>query len=304
MRFGGHETFAIREGWLHKGLKLLQEDPGCFNNEFIGDWLGVGPNMAKSIKHWLVATGLAEHVEERAYRKSPGLRLSDLGKEIFEHDPFFTAIGTWWVLHINLVNNANFATTWGWFFNNINLGRFEKSVCIDGLRRYLQLTNIKIPSNNTLERDVSCFLSSYSEKIPPDQLDPEDAQDCPFIELGLMTHYRNSGYYHLNFAPKEIPPYVFSYAVATINGLSQGKGMVDIPLSTIARQQGGPGRCFVLTSESLFETMQKMESYELKDPIEIVGHAGERAIRIKKRDPLVWLKMYYSAGEKGDRCAA
>jgi hypothetical protein len=50
--------------------------------------------------------------------------------------------------------------------------------------------------------------------------------------------------------------------------------------------------------------MQKMESYELKDPIEIVGHAGERAIRIKKRDPLVWLKMYYSAGEKGDRCAA
>jgi len=26
MRFGGHQTFFIREGWLHKGLKLLIED--------------------------------------------------------------------------------------------------------------------------------------------------------------------------------------------------------------------------------------------------------------------------------------
>jgi hypothetical protein len=50
--------------------------------------------------------------------------------------------------------------------------------------------------------------------------------------------------------------------------------------------------------------MQKMETCDLKDSIEIVGHAGERAVRIKKRDPHVWLTMYYSAGEKGDRCAA
>ena len=28
MRFGGHETFAIREGWLHKGLALLKDQYG------------------------------------------------------------------------------------------------------------------------------------------------------------------------------------------------------------------------------------------------------------------------------------
>ena len=27
MRFGGHETFHIREGWLHKGAKLLLQEP-------------------------------------------------------------------------------------------------------------------------------------------------------------------------------------------------------------------------------------------------------------------------------------
>ena len=59
MRFGGHETFHIREGWLHKGVKLLLEDPKKLVHEHAADWLGVGNNMAKSIRHWLVATGLA-----------------------------------------------------------------------------------------------------------------------------------------------------------------------------------------------------------------------------------------------------
>ena len=57
MRFGGHETFTIREGWLHKGVKLLMENPEQLIDENACDFLGVGRNMAKSIRHWLVATG-------------------------------------------------------------------------------------------------------------------------------------------------------------------------------------------------------------------------------------------------------
>ena len=60
MKFSGHETFAIREGWLHKGLKLLIEAPDKLVHEFSADWLGVGKNMSRSIRHWLVVTGLAE----------------------------------------------------------------------------------------------------------------------------------------------------------------------------------------------------------------------------------------------------
>ena len=60
MRFGGHETFAIREGWLARGLELLTTTPELLVDEFSEDHLGVGRNMAKAIRHWLVATGLAE----------------------------------------------------------------------------------------------------------------------------------------------------------------------------------------------------------------------------------------------------
>ena len=45
MRFGGHETFPVRDGWLHKGLKLVAEEPDKLRDEHVADWLGVGRNV-------------------------------------------------------------------------------------------------------------------------------------------------------------------------------------------------------------------------------------------------------------------
>jgi len=59
MRFGGHQTFYLREGWLYKGLNLLMTKPEMFEEELVFDHLGVGRNMALSIVYWLEATGLA-----------------------------------------------------------------------------------------------------------------------------------------------------------------------------------------------------------------------------------------------------
>ena len=33
MQFGGHETFPLREGWLHKGLELVRDDARAFEDE-------------------------------------------------------------------------------------------------------------------------------------------------------------------------------------------------------------------------------------------------------------------------------
>ena len=59
MRFGGHESFAVREGWLSRGLELLANQPELLVDQHAEDHLGVGRNMAKAIRHWLVAAGLA-----------------------------------------------------------------------------------------------------------------------------------------------------------------------------------------------------------------------------------------------------
>ena len=61
--------------------------------------------MAKSIEHWLLATGLAEKTERRGRGRSgqPRLTVTELGEVVAQHDPWFLDPGTWWFLHINLV---------------------------------------------------------------------------------------------------------------------------------------------------------------------------------------------------------
>ncbi len=305
MRFGGHETFSIREGWLHKGLKLLVERPDRLVDEYAADWLGVGRNMAKSIRHWLVATELAEQFAGKKPRKDAKPKETKLGKLIYEKDPYFSEIGTWWILHVNMVNNPVYAASWSWFFNNFSLTRFERPSCIDGLSRHVQLSRGTTPKPTTLQRDINCLLTSYSRKIPADQVDPEDALECPLVHLGLMTNFRASAYYQLHQGVKDVPVEVFGYALARIlpEEANQQKS-VDIPISEAARGSGGPGRAFVLTSESLFELASALEAEDRSRTIQIAGLAGERMIRIPSRTPLAWAKEYYAHLSKARRSDA
>ena len=211
MRFGGHETFWIREGWLYKGLKLLVEQPELLVDEHAADWLGVGRNMAKSIRHWLVATGLADRVTTG---KQASFAPTEFGQLIYDRDLYFSEIGTWWALHVNLVHNPAHANSFSWFFNHFNLNRFEKAACVENLHRALQLSQSRLPSPKTLDRDIACLLGSYARSIPGVKGDPEESRECPLTELALFSHFRTSGYYQVHQGMKDIPPHLFGYAMS------------------------------------------------------------------------------------------
>ena len=294
MRFGGHETFSIRDGWLHRGLKLLVEEPDKLHDEYAADWLGVGRNMAKSIRHWLLASGLADKDEERSLKRSKGLVVSPLGSLVYESDPYFSELGTWWLVHANLVNNSEHAYSWSWFFNNFNATRFEKPVCMETLRRFIQLSNLRQPTPRTLDRDVTCLLRTYAELVPREHEDPEEALDCPLSELGLLRYYRSSGYYQLNQDVKRVPTHLLCYTLAVAaEETRSGSRYHEIFLADAARIPGGPGRVFALTSESLFETVSLAEQVT-DGEIEIVGLAGDRVIRIPQRPAHAWLEQFYA----------
>lgn len=295
MRFGGHETFPVREGWLNKGLRLLIEDPAKMTDEYYADWLGVGRNMGKSIKHWLVATGLAQALGTRTNKKGV-FECTSLGKLIYENDPHFVEAGTWWILHVNLVNNPRDAYSWSWYFNTFNLTRFDRAVCVEGLRQHLQMQGSSMPSAKTLQRDISCLLSTYAKKIPPSKEDPEDASESPFTDLGLLTYFQTSGQFHLNTGIKNIHPTILGYAMAKSSlDIAMGSGKTDILIRNAARMPGGPGRCFVMTSETLHELLAKYENKNESNGIEISGMAGERTLRIECQEPLAWIRHYYKA---------
>ena len=303
MKFSGHETFAIREGWLHKGLKLLIEESELLYDEYVADWLGVGKNMSRSIRHWLNVTGLAERVRGKG-RQAP-LEKTELGQLIYDRDPYFVDIGTWWALHVNLVNAGEQVFTWSWFFNDFSFSRFERSMCRDRLLRYVENLRSRPPSEKTIERDVACMLQSYARVIPTEDKDPEDALECPFVELGLLSYFRTSGYYQVHQGEKEIPVHLLGYALSrAFEEVREGEDTVDISVREAVTRSGGPGRAFVLTSESLLSLALQAEETDPNKDIQVIGLAGDRRIRIRRMQPVDWLKNHYNMIQWGDQHAA
>jgi len=301
VRFSGHETFPVRDGWLHKGLALLLGAPEEFHSKHAADYLGVGKNMARSIKHWLQATKLAMPDPSRRGH----LNVTDFGHCVAEQDIYFAEPGTWWFLHINLLGEPVYADTWFWFFNSFGLQRFERATVVENLRRFLQAQARRMPSHTTLQRDVACLLASYARSIPGERLDPEESRDCPFQELDLMSHFQTSGYYQAHQGPRSIEPEVLGYCLsAAFADGQEGGARRDVRVSEAARVAGGPGKAFALSPEGVLDSALQAEEHSSGE-IEVAGHAGERVIRFMPRTPVQWAQRYYDrAHHMGEQHAA
>ena len=301
MRFGGHQTFFIREGWLHKGLKLLIEDKDreekLLIHEFSADYLGIGKNMAMALRHWLVATGIAEHEINEKGKPTKNLIPTHLGEIIWKNDPYFAEESTWWIIHINLIHNPEYAYSWNWFFNHFNFERFDRSICVELLERKVTLSKGMKASRNTLDRDVLCMLGSYSRSIPAQIKDPEESIECPFSELGLLNYYRTTGYYHINKEKKDISFFVFMYSIALIFLKDDKSKQIDIPFYDLVRSDNSPGKIFQLNNEALFELLVEYEKFSDGDLV-TRGLAGERQIIVKNKKPLEWISKLYESIEE------
>lgn len=285
MAFGGHETFAVREGWLARGLDLLTHAPQLLSDEFSEDHLGVGRNMAKSIRYWLRATGLCTDG-----RADDSLVPTALARLIAKRDPHFLDSGTWWALHINLINDASSAFAWNWFFNHWAIARFDRAPCVEGLRRHATSTLARTPTQRTLDREVAALLQTYSAQVPPTPDDPEDSGESPFQDLQLLFHFRATGYYQLNFDPKPIPPGVFGYAIASCCAAAP---RCDFTIAELERTPSGPGRAFLLRGDELLDLVTEFESTDRK-LFSLRSQAGERAIHTPpKLTALDWMKVHY-----------
>jgi len=276
MQFGGHETFPLREGWLHKGLALVRENPRAFEAEFVADQLGVGRNMAKSIRHWMLACGL---VVSDVF----DLKVTPLGKGVWANDPYFLSQTTWWLMHAEMVTNREHGYSWWWFFNQFHAERFEKPTCVESLRRHLAFVKSRVPKDETLLRDVGCLLACYSRPIPALREDPEDARHSPLIELNLIDHHRESGQYRVHRGTKSVSQAVLAYTIARAFE-SRGEEVPEsILLHDLARLESGPARSLCLSPEALYQTIEAAAGDERKPLVEIGGMAGQRVVRMRLR---------------------
>lgn len=250
-RLKGYESFIIREGWLTKGLKAVEEDAGIFLKKRGADVLGVGNNMANAIRYWLKVSGLI--IE----KPKEGARLTQKGKLILAFDPYFENCFSLWMVHIGIAGNLEAATSFCLFFNKIRAEEFSKEELFrmlrNGLAEYLQSEEF---SEHSLNDDCNAILNMYA-KTRLQGSDPEDKKYSPFSALGLV---KKNGLKYQKSQPDflQLEPYVLFY-------LLQGIFSRQDSISVEKLQNGWnmPGNLCNLGYAALNEYLDRLDYEEL-----------------------------------------
>ena len=174
----GHSSFYLRDGWLNK--VLLQN-----NIEFLRHQdeasviLGVGSAMVKAIKYYLNAmklVNLGKNIEPA----------SNLFTRIKESDLYLEHDFTKYILHYNMISNADKATTWHTFYNYINYDKLTKEEAFDSVREIYKEAFVGAKySTKSISDDIDCLVKLYT-KNNQNNLTPEDMLNCPLSDLMLM----------------------------------------------------------------------------------------------------------------------
>jgi hypothetical protein len=256
--FAGHQTFALRSAWLKKGLDALAEDARIFTADDALVTLGVGKNMVSSIRHWLLATQLAEIIAER----SGELQASALGQFLLAdegYDPFLEDPATLWLLHWNLCGPGSQVYTWAYAFNVWRDWEWNEAALADAVLASAQASSSKVSSVETVKRDVGVFIQTYVAPTDKGQ-NAEDGLDCPLRELGLLRPaLGNQQQYTFAAGPKpSLPPAVFAWALLKFWDWKY-PGTSTIAARDIAYAEGSPGMVFKLDEDSTLAYLDQLE---------------------------------------------
>lgn len=181
----GHGSFYIREGWLRKGMRNVQNNSLIFGEKDVVDKLAVGSNMVLAIRYWLQATGLTEEVIVKGGKRKQELT-KGFGEVIFKYDPYFDDIFTLWLIHYKLATNKEIATSWYLFFNKFRATEFTKDEMYEGIKNYLDvIVHGEKYSDKSLKDDCICILKTYYEE-EKGSFSPEEKMVCPLSELEII----------------------------------------------------------------------------------------------------------------------
>lgn len=247
VRFKGHESFIIREGWLNKGLREVKRNPRVFFENYGADALGVGPNMAKSIRYWLKCSGLSDESVRTV------VRLTELGEMILQKDPYFEEMFSLWIVHCNIARNRSQATAWQLFFNELGYGEFTGE---ELERRMMELAGTAAGeqkvSARSVKDDCDAILRMYGRKAARGS-NPEEKNVSPFGALELLKQ-TEEGYEKAQPRLNRLPAEIVLYLMA-----GRARAERGVHIEDLLTQENGPGNILNLKRTGLMELLEQLE---------------------------------------------
>ena len=274
-RFSGHETFPIRYGWIEKMTDFINNN--AKDSVFSMDLLkpentsvdfGLGFNMAKSLKHWVFATNILETTSKNTvkYTNAGNIIFGPEGK-----DKYLENINTIWFLHYKLTSSLSNCTTWAWFFNYFTESRFDKNRLFNDLITFADRSQGNF-SEESLKRDIDCFLRSYTVK----QISSEK-----LIEDGLESESSNNFFINRDFR-QTLSPEIF--AISLVNYIrSHNISSSTVSIDKLLYDPFSPGCIFKLNKEAI-ETLLEVVGSITNDNLFLDVSAGLSQVVIKNKE--------------------
>lgn len=292
MKFRGHETFSIRKNWLPKAILAIRKYPRIFTDRDLRpmEILGMGKNMVTSLRYWVKALGLATETRNVDTKKTECV-FTKLGNLIGKKDPFVEELGTLYLLHAQLAQNLEYATSWHFFFNEFNLTEFDKNDFVFAVQNFDRMNGGNTASRS-FDDDFECLVNTYvSRSWKTNGMDPEDNMESPFAELGLLDRGKNSEKTYRKVAPgyPGVPALIF---YAELLKMAEAYPAREIPLADIQNKSGAPGKIFNLGKGGSVAILEELENRSL---LKMVRTAGLDIVRLGSGDTFFTaIERYYA----------
>lgn len=287
MKIRAHETFSIRKGWIHKGVKNIALYPRLFTDKNVNpcDILGIGTNMVKSLRYWMTAVGIMEEISEGNQKVQ---RLTRLGEIIDNFDRYYEEDGTNWLLHYMLAKNEELATAWYWFFNIFKINSFDKQLFVRELSEFLHTEYDYDGSEKMLGDEFDCLIKTYCSKGKDSS--PEDLNECPLTDLHLVEMSDNKFYKKRTPDKDAIHPLII---LAVISEQAQIAEKTEVLITDLLNKECNIGKIFNLDRATCFFYLEQLQKSGYLD---IVRTAGLDVIQLKRQyDFFDIVESYYRA---------
>lgn len=185
IRLRRHESFPLREGWIEKGIQSISENGNAtFSKDQGVKNLGIGSNMVKSLKYWMIASNIIDE----------GLKtnLTEFGNALLKYDPYMEKNISWWFVHYFLVSSFNQSPILYYIYNIYSGNHIDKDNLKQEICEYF--TRKEYDYNPKLvNEDVNMYLRLYFNDNK--SLNPEDNLSSPLSKLNLLDkNINNDGY--------------------------------------------------------------------------------------------------------------
>lgn len=312
--FGRHETFTIRYGWLKRGFDEAIVDPRLFYKPDAHHRLGVGKNMAKSMRFWLSATRLMGEVSDpddgrRTLMRptgfgmlllvgSPTVDEASYGTEVAALnaqcadttglDPYLEDIASWWLLHWMMHSPEGRLPVWWCAFHTFTAVNFSAESLQEHVTAQIDATAAwttpSAPGDSTVKKDVLALLRAYAGTSGSRRADKaDDAVDAPLVPLHLISDGPDG--FRFAFGPKpDLAPAIAAFACLDFMSRTDFTARTAL-VPTLATEIGGPGRAFKVRERDLAELLGKAAA-DHADLIDVSSTAGSDTLSIHGDAPL------------------